>query len=292
MLPSIESFEELWNLPKNYFIFYEYFCKTVGGEAAWKEACLEEDKKLCTKVAEAYCLAMLHSKYFAWLFEFKADNPNTTLKTAYDNQGHPPQSDAEQEETLATFCGALDFVEVSVPTPPPQQPMQSNDNSSTATNEQENQEGRLVEFKLLLDEGETAVAYAEAKLRDQQTFKTIQERIDANEDPPQQEGASGDTPTLPPSPNQARFSRMNELLAGEAGNVPTDALQRRNRKRKSKAELTEFTSSTKKSKKGSDEIKGWTKEGKKYVSDTLERLKRSETRKRVCARSGRRCTRN
>jgi hypothetical protein len=37
--------------------------------------------------------------------------------------------------------------------------------------------------------------------------------------------------------------------------------------------LTDFTSSTKKSKKGSDEIKGWTNAGKQYVMEMLKEIK-------------------
>jgi hypothetical protein len=40
--------------------------------------------------------------------------------------------------------------------------------------------------------------------------------------------------------------------------------------------LTDFTSSTKKSKKGSDEIKGWTNAGKQYVMEMLKEIKQDE----------------
>ncbi len=40
--------------------------------------------------------------------------------------------------------------------------------------------------------------------------------------------------------------------------------------------MTDFTSSTKKSKKGSDEIKGWTNAGKQYVMEMLKEIKQDD----------------
>jgi hypothetical protein len=35
VLPSLESFRQWWNLPKIYFVFYDYFLKSVIQESVW-----------------------------------------------------------------------------------------------------------------------------------------------------------------------------------------------------------------------------------------------------------------
>ena len=49
------------------------------------------------------------------------------------------------------------------------------------------------------------------------------------------------------------------------------------RKRKSKSGMTAYTSSTRKSKKGSDENAGWSAEGKKLVFELFQEIKQDET---------------
>jgi hypothetical protein len=80
---------------------------------------------------EAYTLAMVRNHYFAWLYKFKAINPNTSIKTAYDHQVLEPTNQGD-EQLIEMFCGDLDLVEVSVPTQ-----QQTNDNSSTDTEEED-----------------------------------------------------------------------------------------------------------------------------------------------------------
>jgi hypothetical protein len=48
------------------------------------------------------------------------------------------------------------------------------------------------------------------------------------------------------------------------------------RKQKSKSGMTAFTSSACKSKKGSDEIAGWSMEGKKFVCEIFNEIKQDE----------------
>jgi hypothetical protein len=120
----------------------------------------------------------------------------------------------------------------------------------------------LLEFELLLEEGETADAYKEAKDHDQWILKAIQEQIDLI-----QQGTS----------DEARYSKMNTILTtGTENGAYMDLRDRRKRKRQSKASLTDFTSSTKKSKKGSDKIKGWTNAGKQYVMEILKEIKQDK----------------
>jgi hypothetical protein len=35
VLPSLKSFRQRWNLPKIYFLFYNYFLKSVIQESVW-----------------------------------------------------------------------------------------------------------------------------------------------------------------------------------------------------------------------------------------------------------------
>ena len=273
ILPSIEMFEKLWQLPKTHFILYEYFCKAVVGNAVWNARCLESDKKLCTMIAEAYTLSMLRNHYFAWLFEFKATNPGTQIKTAYDTTPAVSAEAAGQgsagEQLIETFCGDLEVLEVSVPT---QEQINSARARASSANQEQEEVVPPLEFKLLVEEGETADAYKEAKDHDQQILKAVQEQIDQD-----QQGTSGPpSPRTRPTSPKARFSKMSSLLADDSTVAPTDARSRCQRKRKCKAELTDFTSSTKKSKKGSDEIKGWTDAGKQYVIEMLNTLKQDD----------------
>ncbi len=165
----------------------------------------------------------------------------------------------DDEKLIEMFCGDLDFVEVSVP-------MQQQTNNDSSMDAEEEDQGMaavgLLEFKLLLEEGETADAYKVAKDNNQQILKAIQEQIDLD-----QQGTSG----------EARYSKMNTILATDTENgADTDLWGWCKRKRKSKANLTDFTSSTKKSKKQSNMIKGWTNAGKQYVMEMLKAIKQDE----------------
>lgn len=137
VLPALESFAQWWMLPKVNYLFYQYFYKAAVGDATWKSR-LAENKRLGPVILEAYAHATLHNQYFAWLYEYKADHPDTTLMTEYD------LVQDVRPETRSLFCGTLDLLEVSVPRLP------ANDSSSS---EQESEEGEARDdFKLLLEE--------------------------------------------------------------------------------------------------------------------------------------------
>jgi hypothetical protein len=237
---------------------YDSFYKAIIGEGVWKERCKDNTRRLSTMIAEAYTLAMVHNHYFVWLYEFKANNPSTSIKTAYDHQVSEPTNEGD-ELLIEMFCGDLDLVEVSVPT-------QQQTNNDSSTDMEEKDQGTvaagLLEFKLLLEEGETADTYKESKDHDQWILKAIQEQIDL-----EQQGTR----------DKAHYSKMNAILTTDTENhAYMDLRDQRKRKRQSKASLTDFTSSTKKSKKGSDEIKGWTNAGKQYVMEMLKEIKQDE----------------
>jgi hypothetical protein len=71
---------------------------------------------------------------------------------------------------------------------------------------------------------------------------------------------------------------MNSKLEEDLVLVSTEPNTRaRKRKRRSKSSMMEnFTSSTRKSKKGSDKITGWSVEGKRFVSRMLGEIRKDE----------------
>jgi hypothetical protein len=83
---------------------YDSFYKAVMGEGVWKETCNNNTRRLGTMIAEAYTLTMVSNHYFAWLYEFKANNPNTSIKTAYDHQVSEPTNQGD-EQLIEMFCG-------------------------------------------------------------------------------------------------------------------------------------------------------------------------------------------
>jgi hypothetical protein len=200
MLPSIKSFEKQWQLPMTHFVMYDSFCKAIVREGVWKERCNDDTRRLSTMIREAYTLAMMRIHYFAWLYEFKANNPNTSIKTVYDKNQVSEPTNQDDEQLIEMFYGDLDFVEVSVP-----MQWQTNDDSSMDTEEEDQgmAAAGLLEFKLFLEEGETADTSKVAKDNDQQILKAMQEQIDLD-----QQGTS----------DEARYSKMNTILATDTEN--------------------------------------------------------------------------
>jgi hypothetical protein len=182
----------------------------------------------------------------------------TTLTNFNLTVSEPTNQDDEQLKEM--FCGDLDFVEVSVP-----KQWQTNDDSSMDAEEEDQgmAAAGLLEFRLLLEEGKTVDAYKEVKDNYQQILKAIQEQFDLDQQ---------DTS------NEAHYSKMNTILqpTDTENSAHMDLQGRCKRKQKSKASLMDFTSSTKKSKKGSNEIKGWTNAGKLYVMEMLKAIKQDE----------------
>jgi hypothetical protein len=80
VLPALESFAKCWRLPKLNYLFYHYFYRAAVGDATWKYR-LAENKRLGPVILEAYTHTRLCNQYFAWLYEYKADHPESELKT-------------------------------------------------------------------------------------------------------------------------------------------------------------------------------------------------------------------
>lgn len=69
-LPSIESFQQRYDRPRVYFLFYNCFLKGVIGNKKWKRN-MNKNRKLGTSIVEAFAHCLLENNYFAWLFEYK-----------------------------------------------------------------------------------------------------------------------------------------------------------------------------------------------------------------------------
>ena len=110
LLPSIESFQKRLDLPKVYYVFYDYFYRAVIGEADWKNK-IESKKRLGTNITEAFTHALIKNNYFAWLFEYRCKNKGTKLRTEYDIDA----ADDDLAPDGKLFCGHLGGVVLAMP---------------------------------------------------------------------------------------------------------------------------------------------------------------------------------
>jgi hypothetical protein len=83
-LPSLLSINKCHQLPKVHFLFFEFFLRAVIGNAAWKKRLEEDETRLATQAIEAYTNAVVNNHYFAFLYIYFMNNPNSTLHTEYN----------------------------------------------------------------------------------------------------------------------------------------------------------------------------------------------------------------
>jgi len=276
VLPSLESFSMRWKLPKIHFLFYENFYRPAIGDTVWKRR-ITENRRFGTMIAEAYASASLRNQYFAWLYEYKADNPHINLRTEYDlqeTQGASATEDSQenrQEQGVNLFCGELDLVEVSVPTHPAS--TTPADDSSSYEDESEQQEEPRDQFEILSGRGETADAHKAAREHDQAILKELKRQLDADQG---ENNTSSGTESGNVS-KEANYSKMSAKLAEISSQPAAMSLKERDqRKRKSMTELRDFTTTARKSKKGRKELQGWTKAGQRYVYKVLGEINQDE----------------
>jgi hypothetical protein len=190
-----------------------------------------------TNILEAYTQATLEINYFAWVYEYMKENHGSTLKAEYDIAG----DDNATNDDRRLFCGDLEHVEIAAP-----------------------QIGKMASptsTKLLIDEDKDSEEIEQARKDNELVRKRVMERI-----------ASG---------NHIRLNTyMRAKLELEEGSAPSNEGQAgmreaRKRKRKSMKEMKRFTSIglTKKRKKASDRLGGWTDEGRKFVVDMTKKIK-------------------
>jgi hypothetical protein len=304
VLPALESFEKRWMLPKVCFLFYHYFFKAAVGDATYKSR-LSEKKRLGPVILEAYTHATLYNQYFAWLYEYKANHPASTLVTQYDAPTpQAPDSSAEGGEEIDLFCGSLNKLEVSVPEEVPANGAVGPDEPDGAGRDEERQGGSQrtttwTNFVLRLEQQEDE--HEAAREHDQNIIKDIQRCIEADRAQAESGGGGGDTTV---SSRLARYryvqrkdvwlnahstlahcfiaSRPSHTTRTMSAKLVEDSSQpmmerhRQKRRRQSKSSLRDFTNKTRKTKKGTNEIKGWSAGGKKYVHDMMTVIKQDE----------------
>jgi hypothetical protein len=142
---------------------------------------------------------------------------------------------------------------------------------NTANEENEQQEaGRNNDFKILLLSGDTAdpAAHKAARYHAQEISKGIKANIDGD-----QQGNGDDGYYT----RHDSYKKMSSMLDQDMPQINQEnGTNVKKQKRKSKSGMTAFMSSTRKSKKGSDEIAGWLMEGKKIVCELFNEIKQDE----------------
>jgi hypothetical protein len=102
-----------------HFLFFEFFLRASIGNATWKQRLEEDETRLATQAIEAYANAVVNNHYFAFLYTYFMNNPNSTLQTEYDEVPQLTQTHQAANMTSTSmhnlFCADLDFIEVSVP---------------------------------------------------------------------------------------------------------------------------------------------------------------------------------
>lgn len=277
VLPSIESFEQRWKVPKVGYIFHEYCLKPVIGETKWNRR-LDENQRLAPMMTEAFVLAELANNYHPWVYDFKTLNPNTTLKTEYDEdvltvllqegeQGEGEEQQRQDEEELELFCGDLDMIEVSVPTPPVAAPNgNANEGGTNGQGQEEQQDARdHQDFTVLSQLNANAGPYQEARDRNKAIMRGIREQLVLDRE--QQRVGS----------HVALYVAVKAKLIADASQPVTSPAETRKRKLRVKREMKSLTKQCKKPKKGNNRLKGgWTDQGIQYVQRMMQRIRRDE----------------
>jgi hypothetical protein len=142
---------------------------------------------------------------------------------------------------------------------------------NTTNEENEQQEaGRNNDFKILLLSGKTADPAAHKAARDhaQEISKGIKTKIDCD-----RQGNSDDGYYT----RHDSYKKMSSTLDQDMPQINQEnGANIKKQKQKSKSGMTAFTSSTCKSKKGSDKIAGWLTEEKKFVCEIFNEIKHDE----------------
>ena len=244
-----------------HFLFFEFFLRAAIGNATWKKRLEEDETRLATQAIEAYANAVVNNHYFAFLYTYFMNNPNSTLRTEYDEVPQLTQTRQAADTTSTSmhnlFCADLDFIEVSVPG------SAANTGGNAITQEQD-------DFKLLPppneEDGESDEERKSAREHDEAVAKEIKDLIDRD-----RPGGNGDGTS-----RLSYFLKMKSKLEEDrrallSAVTPLDKKRAQQQSRASKTSLREFTKASRKSKKDSDVIMGWTLQGKQYMQ-TMRRV--------------------
>jgi len=133
-------------MPKVNYIFYEYFFKAVVSMGACKRRFAKG--RFGTNVLEAFTHAILQNNYFMWLYHYKLNNPDSTLKMEYNLADKEDSTDDDEDSNKAhLFSGDLDLVEIALP--------DNNDNNDISA--------IAGEYTLVFSDDSTTEAYMAAK---------------------------------------------------------------------------------------------------------------------------------
>jgi hypothetical protein len=178
----------------------------------------------------AYANAMLHNHNFVGLFEYKANHPESNLVTEYDNLMQGPLDNKRINKGMpptTLFCGDLDMVVLVT----------------------------RKDFKMHLKGGNKMVdeEHKAAKEHAESITNAIRHCIDED-----RVGRCDGSSRL------AQCIKMIVKLEEDATQQLTmvDRKSTKKRRQESKRSLSNFTKETRKTKKGSNAIKGWLVEGK------------------------------
>ena len=254
-----------------HFLFFEFFLRAAIGNATWKKRLEEDETRLATQAIEAYANAVVNNHYFAFLYIYFRNNPNSTLRTEYDEVPQLIQTRRATDTTSTSvhnlFCADLDFIEVSVPG-------SAATGGDAITQEQD-------DFKLLPpppdeEDGESGDERKSAREHDEAVAKEIKDLIDRD-----RPGGNGDGTS-----RLSYFLKMKSKLEEDwrallSADTPLDKKRAQQQSRASKASLREFTKASRKSKKDSDVIMGWTSQGKQYMQ-TMRCVINGEEESGVC----------
>jgi len=131
-------------MPKVNYIFYEYFFKAVVSVGAWK--CQFAKGRFGTNILEAFTHVILQNNYFAWLYHYKLNNQDSTLKMEYNFADEENSTDDNEDSNKAhLFSSDLDLVEIAL--------LDDNDDDSAIAHE----------YTLVFNEESTTEAYKAAK---------------------------------------------------------------------------------------------------------------------------------
>jgi hypothetical protein len=78
------SINKRYQKPKVHFLFFEFFLRAaIGNATSWKKRLEEDETRLAIK-ANANANAVVNNHYFAFLYIYFMNNPNSTLCTEYN----------------------------------------------------------------------------------------------------------------------------------------------------------------------------------------------------------------
>jgi len=96
---AFECFEQRWQFPKAYHLFYDQFFKAAVGDRKWK-ICLQENKPFANSNTEAFALMILKNNYHAWMAQAYAE---FTFENQYDIERQERRRRREDDDYVSSI---------------------------------------------------------------------------------------------------------------------------------------------------------------------------------------------